>query len=206
MAVLALVLFGAFLLLAGVARICIQYRRTGDTGIRRARAAGPAHAWARAALATASLLVGIATPVAELVGVLDAVPVLDRPALHAAGAVLALAGIGAVILAQNAMGASWRNDVDPTERTALITHGPFRLVRNPIYTAALTWATGLALLVPNPLALPGLLLLLFGLELQVRYVEEPYLRRTHGPSYEEYAARTGRFLPGLGRTPRTRPA
>ncbi|ALO08217.1 isoprenylcysteine carboxylmethyltransferase family protein [Streptomyces goshikiensis] len=200
MAVLALVLFAAFLLLAGVARILIQYHRTGDTGVRRARAAGPAQQWARAALIAGSLLTGVAAPVAELLG-LPAAPVLDQPGLRASGAVLAALGIAAVVGAQNAMGASWRDDVDPAERTALITHGPFSLVRNPIYTAALAWAAGLALLVPNLIALPGPLLLLVGLEIQVRYVEEPYLRRVHGPAYVQYAARTGRFLPAIGRRP-----
>jgi protein-S-isoprenylcysteine O-methyltransferase Ste14 len=34
---------------------------------------------------------------------------------------------------------------------------------------------------------------------QVRLVEEPYLRRVHGCAYETYAARTGRFLPRIGR-------
>ncbi|MFI7236683.1 methyltransferase family protein [Streptomyces cyaneofuscatus] len=166
MAVLALCLFASFRLPAGVARILIQWRRTGDPGIRRDRAAGPAQQWARATLVTG---------------------------------VLAVLGIAAVIGAQSAMGASWRDDVDPAERTTLIIHGPFRLVRNPIYTAALTWALGLAQLVPNPLALPGPLLLLLGLELQVRRVEEPYLRRVHGVAYQQYAARVGRLLPGTGR-------
>ncbi|MEU0108432.1 isoprenylcysteine carboxylmethyltransferase family protein [Streptomyces sp. NPDC006251] len=198
MAVLALCLFAGFLLLAGVARIFIQHRRTGDTGIRRARAAGTAQQWARATLVTGSLLVGVAAPVAELAG-LGALPVLDWPGLRVAGAVLAVLGIVAVIGAQNTMGASWRNDVDPTERTDLVTHGPFRLIRNPIYTAALAWAVGLALLVPNPLALSGLVLLWLGLELQVRNVEEPYLQRVHGPAYQQYAAQVGRFLPCIGR-------
>lgn len=39
----------------------------------------------------------------------------------------------------------------------------------------------------------------FGLALQVRLVEEPYLLRTHGEVYRDWAARTGRFLPGVGR-------
>jgi len=38
------------------------------------------------------------------------------------------------------------------------------------------------------------------LELQVRAVEEPYLRRTHGTAYERYVAQVGRFVPALGRT------
>jgi protein-S-isoprenylcysteine O-methyltransferase Ste14 len=37
------------------------------------------------------------------------------------------------------------------------------------------------------------------LELQTRAVEEPYLLRTHGEAYAAYAARVGRFVPGLGR-------
>jgi hypothetical protein len=40
--------------------------------------------------------------------------------------------------------------------------------------------------------------LVTGLELQVCFVEEPYLRRTHGSAYLRYAARAGRFIPGVG--------
>lgn len=53
-------------------------------------------------------------------------------------------------------------------------------------------------MVPNAIALGGLLGLLVALQLQVRVVEE----RTcgpFGPAYLEYAASTGRFLPRLGR-------
>jgi protein-S-isoprenylcysteine O-methyltransferase Ste14 len=48
-------------------------------------------------------------------------------------------------------------------------------------------------------ALAGLAALWLALEIQVRLVEEPYLLRTHGDAYREYAARVGRFVPGLGR-------
>lgn len=58
---------------------------------------------------------------------------------------------------------------------------------------------GLALLVPNVLALAMLVAFLASLQIQVRLVEEPYLRRVHGDAYQRYAARTGRFLPGIGR-------
>ena len=36
-------------------------------------------------------------------------------------------------------------------------------------------------------------------QIQVRLVEEPYLRRVHGDAYRRYAASTGRFLPWIGR-------
>jgi protein-S-isoprenylcysteine O-methyltransferase Ste14 len=40
---------------------------------------------------------------------------------------------------------------------------------------------------------------LLSIQIQVRLVEEPYLLRVHGDAYRRYAARTGRFVPGLGR-------
>jgi hypothetical protein len=36
-------------------------------------------------------------------------------------------------------------------------------------------------------------------QIQVRLVEEPYRLRAHGDAYREYTARTGPFLPGIGR-------
>ena len=44
----------------------------------------------------------------------------------------------------------------------------------------------------------GLLAVVVGTALavaQVQLVEEPHLRRLHGPAYDGYVARTGRFLP-----------
>ena len=35
--------------------------------------------------------------------------------------------------------------------------------------------------------------------MQVRAVEEPHLLATHGRAYADYAARVGRFVPGIGR-------
>ncbi|MGH3980435.1 MAG: methyltransferase family protein [Pseudonocardiaceae bacterium] len=71
--------------------------------------------------------------------------------------------------------------------------------RNPVFTAMLTAGLGLALLAPNLVAATGLLALVAAIEIQVRAVEEPYLLRTHGTNYRDYASGTGRFLPGVGR-------
>ena len=56
-----------------------------------------------------------------------------------------------------------------------------------------------ALMVPSWIALAGVAALFIALELQVRVVEEPYLRRTHGRAYADYASRVGRFVPGVGK-------
>jgi protein-S-isoprenylcysteine O-methyltransferase Ste14 len=58
---------------------------------------------------------------------------------------------------------------------------------------------GLGLLVPNVLSVASVVLLLAALEIQTRLVEEPYLLRVHGESYGNWASRTGRFLPRVGR-------
>ena len=49
------------------------------------------------------------------------------------------------------------------------------------------------------LALAALGAAVFSLEVQVRFVEEPYLRRTHGESYRAYEREVGRFVPLMGR-------
>ena len=126
---------------------------------------------------------------------------LDRTGLRYTGAVIALIGILLTVAAQWQMGESWRIGVDPTECTTLVTNGVFGVVRNPIFTAMVVNAVGLTLLVANNVAVVGLVALIVALEIQVRLVEEPYLRATHGPAYANYAARSGRFLPGIGRQP-----
>jgi protein-S-isoprenylcysteine O-methyltransferase Ste14 len=118
--------------------------------------------------------------------------------------VLPLTGITATLAAQSAMGASWRVGVDAAERTELVTGGLFARVRNPVFTAmtftAMTFtAAGLALMVPTVIPALALMVLVVAIELQVRVVEEPYLSVVHGRAYDAYAARAGRFVPGIGR-------
>lgn len=201
MATLALVLYAAYLALAFGLRTVIQLRRTGSSGFHGIGGRPGSPEWIAGVGFALALLLGLAAPVLALAGVVGPVDALDTTALHAAGAALAVAGILATFLAQVAMGASWRIGVDPAERTALVTSGPFALVRNPIFAAMIPTALGLALLVPSWVALAGLAGLLVALELQVRVVEEPYLGQVHGDAYAAYAARVGRFVPGVGRGP-----
>jgi protein-S-isoprenylcysteine O-methyltransferase Ste14 len=206
MAVLALVLIAAWLLLVAGLRTLIQTRRTGDASVPRFRDRPGSPQWWARLLSTLGFACAVAAPLAELAG-LQPIPVLDRTSVRAAGVVLVVVGIAATLAAQLAMGASWRPDVDPDVRTALVTSGPFRLVRNPIFTATAATAAGLALMVPNLVAAAMLAAFLLALQLQVRLVEEPYLHRVHGIVYDQYAARTGRFLPWIGRyRPGTKPA
>ncbi|OLT22313.1 isoprenylcysteine carboxyl methyltransferase [Ornithinimicrobium sp. CNJ-824] len=180
--------------------MAVQRRRTGDSGFRFAAAArGTRQWWANRISGAGSLLVGVAAPVADLLGLDPVVSPLSSPALRTAAAVVAASGIFCTYAAQLAMGTAWRIGVDPTERTELVTSGPFAFVRNPIFTTALITFTGLALASPSLVALAGLVLVYAGIQMQVRAVEEPHLLATHGRAYADYAARVGRFVPGIGR-------
>ena len=196
MAVLALALLAVWLLLVAGLRTVIQLRRTGDVSAPHFRDRPGSPQWWARLLSAVGFACAVAAPLAELAG-LEPIAILDRSPVRAAGVVLAVLGIAATLAAQLAMGASWRPDVDPDARTALVTGGPFRLVRNPIFTA--TAATALALIVPNLVAAAMLATFFAALQVQVRLVEEPYLHRVHGTAYDRYAARTGRFLPWIGR-------
>jgi protein-S-isoprenylcysteine O-methyltransferase Ste14 len=58
---------------------------------------------------------------------------------------------------------------------------------------------GIVLLVPNAAAAISFAALFIGLEIHVRFVEEPHLLQIHGAAYSDYASRVGRFLPFVGR-------
>jgi protein-S-isoprenylcysteine O-methyltransferase Ste14 len=198
MAVLALALYAAYLALAFGLRTLIQVRRTGSTGFHGLGGHPGSAEWIAGVGFTVALLLGATAPLLALLEVVEPIAALDTPALLIGGFALAIAGIAATFYAQVAMGTSWRIGVDSAERTELVTTGPFALVRNPIFAAMLPTALGLTLLVPSWVALAGLAGLAIALELQVRVVEEPYLLSAHRDTYAGYAARVGRFVPGVG--------
>lgn len=199
MAELALALYALYLMLAFGLRTWLQWRSTGSTGFHGVGGRPGSAEWLAGVGFVVALVLGASAPVLALLDLVEPLDALDRSGLHVAGVLLALVGIALTLYAQIAMGTSWRIGVDEGERTELVTDGPFALVRNPIFSAMIPTALGLTLMVPSVVALIGFAALVVALELQVRVVEEPYLIRAQGASYEHYASRTGRFVPGLGR-------
>ena len=199
MTVAALMLFLGYLFAAFIVRTGVHVRRTGDHGWRGISGRPGTPEWWAGVSFVAALIAGVLGPVTAMTG-LEPLQVFHTPPLQWAAAVLTVAGVATTSITQAAMGDNWRIGVDKTEATALVTSGPFAVVRNPIFTAMAITGAGLAFMVPNVVALIGLALLLIALELQVRIVEEPHLRSIHGPAYQQYEAAVGRFLPGIGRS------
>ncbi len=194
---IALALFLAFALVGFGIRTAVHLRRTGDSGFRGLNGSPGSPEWWAGRLFGVAVLTGLLAPVAGLAG-LPPLSFLNHAGVQATGAIFAVAGIVGTLVTQMAMGESWRIGVDETERTELVTTGAFARIRNPIFTAMLLTAGGIALVVPNTIALAGWALLVVAIELQVRVVEEPYLRRQHGSRYEQYELTAGRFLPRGG--------
>ncbi|BBY35315.1 isoprenylcysteine carboxyl methyltransferase [Mycolicibacter minnesotensis] len=199
MAATAIVLYVVFVALGFGWRSWVQYRHTGSAGFRGVSGRPGSPEWLAGVGFVVAMIAGIAAPLLQLSGILAPIPLLHTLGVQAAGTFLALAGIAATLYSQRDMGESWRIGVDADETTALVRHGVFARVRNPIFTAMLTFAAGITLMTPNPLALLVFGVLLVSIELQVRVVEEPYLVRTHGEAYGNYRSAVGRFVPGVGR-------
>jgi protein-S-isoprenylcysteine O-methyltransferase Ste14 len=199
MPTLGLALLAFYGLLAFGVRMAVAVWRTGSTGLVAARQLSGLLEWTCGLLFVTAIALCVAGPVLQLAGGVGPIRALDGALTDILGVLLAVVGIAITVVAQFAMGDAWRIGVDQTEQTDLVTHGPFSIVRNPIYAAMIPSLAGIALLAHNPVTIAGALLLAVALELQIRLIEEPHLRRIHGRRYAAYAGRVGRFLPGIGR-------
>jgi protein-S-isoprenylcysteine O-methyltransferase Ste14 len=170
-------------------RSWLHRRATGSTGFRGGRGAG-AYLFALGAilLALSPILAGLE---------LDELVFTPRVLTDLLGASAMIIGGVGTWWSQSSMGESWRIGVRDGERTELVTRGPFRWMRNPIFTFMLLAAAGFALILPNRSAISAFAMLLGAVELQVRFIEEPHLLRIHGESYRAYCRRVGRFFPSL---------
>jgi protein-S-isoprenylcysteine O-methyltransferase Ste14 len=199
MPIIALALFAVFAVLGFGWRSWEQRRRTGSTGFRGITGRPGTIEWSAGVGFIVSMGVAVFAPILQMLGVVSPAGVLHAPWIQIAGAVIAVLGIATTVYAQLDMGDSWRIGVDKSETTTLVRTGVFGWVRNPIFTAMLTFGLGVALLTPNPVAVAGFVLLVVTIEAQVRAVEEPYLLATHSDAYRDYLASVGRFVPKVGR-------
>lgn len=111
---------------------------------------------------------------------------------------LAAAGLGLALLTwtllHNRVG-NWRILPEVKAEARLITDGPYRRVRHPMYLSVLILCAGLAACARDWPNLAGAVALIPILILKIRH-EEASLRARF-PAYEAYARSTSAFVPGI---------
>ena len=110
---------------------------------------------------------------------------------------LAVASAWLVNAAARRLGKQWALAARLVEGHTLIQDGPYRFVRNPIYTGmfGMLVATGLAVTERIPLLL-AIVLFAAGTYIRVRS-EERLLRQAFGGAFEEYARKVPALIPGV---------
>ncbi len=110
------------------------------------------------------------------------------------GVVLTLVGIAFAIWARFALGSNWSAKVTIKRDHQLIVRGPYRIVRNPIYTGIFTAVIGTAVAlgqVRQFLPLP----LMFSLWIWKTMGEQRLLREQFGEEYVRYCRNVKAFIP-----------
>jgi protein-S-isoprenylcysteine O-methyltransferase Ste14 len=115
--------------------------------------------------------------------------------LEAIGSLLFVGGIALAVWARLHLGRNWGMPMTQRAEPELVTSGPYRFVRHPIYTGLLTAMLGTAL-VNNLLGLI-VVAVLVGYFYYSGTVEERNLSTTFPTAYPEYRSRTKMLIPFL---------
>jgi protein-S-isoprenylcysteine O-methyltransferase Ste14 len=113
------------------------------------------------------------------------------------GCLLAVAGAALVLRSRAALGAAWSFVPTADQGTGLVTTGPYRLVRHPIYLGLALLAIGEALAFGS---WPALMIVMSGIVPTFAWrarAEEKLLSRTFGERYAVYRQRTKMIIPYL---------
>ncbi len=112
--------------------------------------------------------------------------------IGSAGVVIALWCVGVFVWSGRGTPAPF----DPPRR--LVTRGPYRVVRNPMYIGAMLALAGTALFYESALLAICFVVFLVAVNLFVLLYEEPTLWRKFGAEYGAYCLRVRRWRPGAG--------
>jgi protein-S-isoprenylcysteine O-methyltransferase Ste14 len=118
-------------------------------------------------------------------------------AVRGSGVALFAAGLGLRLWSMRTLKRAFSYDLKVTEDQALVTSGPYRVLRHPSYTGLILWSAACA--VWNP-SVPGLALMLAATVPQIVYrirIEERILAEHFGARWTEHAKRTWRLVPGV---------
>jgi protein-S-isoprenylcysteine O-methyltransferase Ste14 len=106
-------------------------------------------------------------------------------------------GCALLVWTFRSLGSNLTDTVVTRQKHTLVSHGPYRWIRHPLYDAAALITVAISLIAANWfLFLTGVVLMAL-LIVRTR-IEEANLVTRFGDPYRTYMERTGRFLPRLG--------
>jgi protein-S-isoprenylcysteine O-methyltransferase Ste14 len=120
---------------------------------------------------------------------------IHSPPVRALGLVLLAAGLGEAVWARVYLGRNWGMPMTEKERPELVTSGPYRFIRHPIYSGMLLAMAGSALA-----ATLWWLVILVGLGSYFIYsarVEERLMTTAFPEAYPAYRARSKMLIPSV---------
>ena len=121
-------------------------------------------------------------------------PILSHAIALWTGLALIVLGVGVAIPGRRALQAAGTN-VDPARpTTSIVTSGPFRFSRNPLYVALTFLYFGLTLAVNTWWGVVVLVPLLIIMDRGVVLREERYLEDKFGDTYRQYRSKVRRYL------------
>src|SRR5262249_49648951 len=122
-------------------------------------------------------------------------PLLGTSLFRLAGVLLIAAGLPVLLYAFAPValpGPGKPPTIFPTSH--LVVSGLFRYVRNPMYVAVVSLALGQGLFFGSVRVLAYGIAVWAGFHLFVLFYEEPTLRKTYGPEYEQFCANVPRWI------------
>lgn len=112
------------------------------------------------------------------------------------GAVLTLSGLLFTVWARIYLGRNWSGVATIKADHELITGGPYRLVRHPIYSGLELAFVGMALAIGQWRGVLAAIVTLIAVAHRM-VVEERLMRQQFGAAYDDYAQRVRAFVPGV---------
>lgn len=114
---------------------------------------------------------------------------------------LASVSIPFIVWCFRTLGKNWAHALDPSsfrqrKTVTLVTSGPYRYVRNPMYLGAFIFLLGQALVSANWLILLSSIITIFVFYMQIGNEEKMLLDR-FGDEYREYMKKTPRIIPKI---------
>lgn len=129
----------------------------------------------------------------ELISIYMNTKWFDSKYLNLLGIIIGMCGVGIFIIAMTTMRDNWRAGIPAEDKTSIVTHGIYKISRNPAFLGFDLVYLGIFLAFPNVIHLMFLLFALGMLHIQI-LEEEKFLIKVFGVEYQKYKAKTGRYF------------